>query len=351
MPYSSSAMPPLKDALLKLQLLTAPHHRLRQVAFRVLSLDRKCLLHPNLSILITLHSAFDTRLRSFQYQFTNPQLYLPDDVLDMVLKELCYLPRIVSVTTEGLNAIANVLSTPSFKGLPTRYSCRIRAFCIHVRLAIRTLDRIKALFGEAMVTDFASNDEDANALRGLLDIVTVPGEEKVQVRVEGRTKGDCPWNRSPYYTAYVCYASKEKKIPVEIMKRKLEARGIRTFVRGYCESLIFEGKEAERLENVLETADVGVFILSPEFEEEEVAMEELKIFLRRRKEGAVLIPVFYGLWQGNFGKENTGRAIDWVDDVWTLKGISAGGEGSWLGEVIERVLQVCRVICEKGVDA
>lgn len=340
-------MPPLKDALHKLQILATPHRRLRQVALRVLTLDRKRLLHPHLSILITLHSAFDVRLGSLELRFTNRQLYLPNDVFDMLVKELCYLPRTVNTATEGLNAIANVLSTPSFKGLPKRYSGRIRAFCLHARSAIRTLDRIKASFEKALAADFASSDEDAVMIRGLLDIVTTPGEEKVQVQVEGRTKGKRPWNRSPYYTVQIWHAAGDKAVAAGTIRRELEIRGIRTFVRGCGKSFVVESKEAERLEYVLETADIGVFILSPEFEREEAGMNVLRRFLgRKREDDAILIPVFYGLSREDFGGGKGGNAENWVDDVRKLDGIDNAGEGLWLENVVERISQACEMVRE-----
>lgn len=346
---SPLAMPPLKDALLKLQDLTAPHSRLSQVALRVLTLDRKRLLHPHLGILVTLHSAFDVRLRAFRFRFTNRHLCLPHDVFDVVIKELCYLPRIVCTATGGLEAIANVLSTPSFKGLPTRYSTSVRAFCLHARSAIRSLDRIKALFQKALVADMALNDEDASMMRGLLDIVTAPGDEEVLVKVEGRTAGERPWNRSPYYTVYICHTAGRKGMAAEIMRRKLELRGIRTFVRGCGKSFVFEGKETERIRTTLETADIGVFILSPEFEGEEAGMNELKRFLERnREDSAILLPVFYDLKRENFG---AGNAAGWAKDVRKLDGIDNGGEGLWLEKVVGRVFQACKMIYEGRIDA
>eukprot|EP00177_Eucheuma_denticulatum_P005527 GFKZ01010046.1.p1 GENE.GFKZ01010046.1~~GFKZ01010046.1.p1 ORF type:complete len:361 (+),score=39.94 GFKZ01010046.1:307-1389(+) len=312
-------MPPVKHALLKIRILSAPHLRLRQVALRLLSLDRKHRLHPHLATLLTLHDAFEVRLQSFQLAFAHRAHHLPDDIFDLVLSELSRLPRVLSDITDGLNAIANVLSTPSFKGLPARYLNRLHAFCLHSRMALRTLDCVMALLRKAFPIELNHQDENDQVLRGLLDIISAPSHPNLQLTVDASPPEKTPTNHAPFYTAVISHAV-TKGSTHDIAERLCGALG-----NNHVLSWVIDADNQSRRspvdlkDVVLETADIGIFILTPEYLERDELMMELGRFVQRSREDQVnfsrrpiVIPLYCGIGQDDMRRE---RGDSWAREL------------------------------------
>lgn len=312
-------MPPLIHALLKIRVLTTPHRRLRQVALRVLSLDRKHRLHPHLATLLTLHNAFEVRLHSFQLAFAHRPHHLPDDVFDLVLREISHLPRVLCDITDGLNAIASVLSIPSFKGIPARYFSRLHAFCLHSRMALRTLDCVMALLRKAFPVELQQQDENDQVLRGLLDIISTPTNEKLHLTVEAPMPPKTPINHAPFYTAVINHALSRGNHH-HLAERLCCALGNHDILTWAIDANSQGRRTPADLKHVvLETADIGIFILSPEYLERDEMMTELGRFIERsRQEQAdfsrkpVLIPLYCRIGQDDVRRA---RGASWAREV------------------------------------
>ncbi|CDF37277.1 WD40-repeat containing protein [Chondrus crispus] len=104
--------------------------------------------------------------------------------------------------------------------------------------------------------------------------------------------------RSP--DVFISHAGPDKLHIARLLSQKLEDQGFNCFLDKT--SLKTGGHGPDTMKKAMESAMVGVFILSPEFAARKWTMRELRCFLRRRREAMArgmlpptLIPVFYRL--------------------------------------------------------
>ncbi|CDF39140.1 WD40-repeat containing protein [Chondrus crispus] len=99
---------------------------------------------------------------------------------------------------------------------------------------------------------------------------------------------------------FISHAGPDKVLIADLLSEKLQAHGLNCFL----DKISMEPGDYARDEmtKAMESAKVGVFILSPEFAARKWTMRELRCFLRRRSEAIgsgmrppTLIPVFYRL--------------------------------------------------------
>lgn len=113
-----------------------------------------------------------------------------------------------------------------------------------------------------------------------------------------------PVNPGHVYTVFISHAGEDKLGVALPLAEQLELRNIRAFVDR--RDLQIGGEAGENMIRAMETAKIGVVILSPEFIAKPWPMKELHCFLRRKREleetggeerglGITLVPVFYRL--------------------------------------------------------
>lgn len=117
------------------------------------------------------------------------------------------------------------------------------------------------------------------------------------------------------YSVFISHAGEDKSTIGQPLWKKLETKNIRTFLdKGELQA----GDHAPfRMEMAMETADICVVILSPEYVAKKWPMKELECFLRRRKEAdqignvrPLVIPVFYRLPLSECGQDTIFQKID-----------------------------------------
>lgn len=105
----------------------------------------------------------------------------------------------------------------------------------------------------------------------------------------------------PSYTVFISHAGPDKEDVAIPLSKVLSAKGISCFID---KESLRPGQQAPiEMDRAMKEADVGVFILSPEFAGRTWPMRELLCFLKRTKEGIgsseidapIMIPVFYRL--------------------------------------------------------
>lgn len=108
------------------------------------------------------------------------------------------------------------------------------------------------------------------------------------------------------YTVFISHCGRDKQtmaIPLYRMLRKLK---IKTFVDK--EELPVGASSEDIMNAAMQTAPIGVFIMSPEAAARKWPMKEMSCFINRYKKGdenaPVLIPVFYRLGVKEFDDEN-----------------------------------------------
>lgn len=276
--------------------LTAPLSEATAAAQRLALLDKEMVLLPQLGNLAVLHTSFEESLRSLKYSMLHCTSAVSTARQAKIVQHTRSMPRFFHESARVLKDIADRVGLPDFKLLVVYCVGLINAICVQQRMAQKALEEVQAHLRAASLPHSSDPEIDQ-----LLEFVL--GAKNNPVVSESITSSVMPWRPrtwSPHYSVFISHAGEDKLTIAESVWEQLEAKKIRTFLDS--PELRVGDHAPLRMETAMETADICVVILSPEYAAKKWTMKELECFLRRRNEAdlmgdvrPLLIPVFYRL--------------------------------------------------------
>lgn len=285
--------------------LTAPLSEATAAAQRLVLLDKETVLLPQLGSLAALHTSFEDTLRSLKYSMLHCTSTVSIARQAKIVQHTRSMPRFFRESARVLKDIADRIGLPNFQLIRMYCAGLINAICVQQRTAHKALEEVQRHLRAASLPDSSDPEIDE-----LLEFVL--GQKNNVVFSESVVSSATQWRprtRGPHYSVFISHAGEDKLTIAESVWEQLEAKKIRTFLDS--PELRVGDHAPLRMEIAMETADVCLVILSPEFAAKKWPMKELECFLRRRNEAdsigdlrPLLIPVFYRLTVAECGQDS-----------------------------------------------